>query len=105
MPRLFWDIPSIYAAVPDVSKVKNQIGLGAETTFNVASHWGTVRAGGGSTFTLDPKADDLGGSFLATPYLLAEAGAGMYRSKRQSLRQNQAKCFYGHGIGRHPLRH
>ncbi len=92
-PRLFLDIPNIYATVPDVENVKNQLGLGAETAFNVGSHWSVARVGGGAMFTLDPQAEELQESFLATPYVLFEAGAGMYRSNGNRCAKTKQKAF------------
>jgi hypothetical protein len=79
-PRLFLDIPHLYFVSPDVENISNVMGLGAGTTMNVGTHWGVVRLGGGATFTVDPKSNDLANSFLITPYGLAEAGVGIFRS-------------------------
>ncbi|MBK8557110.1 MAG: hypothetical protein IPL65_15655 [Lewinellaceae bacterium] len=90
LPRYFLDIPAIYATAPDVANVKNNIGLGAEAAFNVATHYATLRIGGGSTFTLDPKAEDVVESIQSTPYGLLELGAGLYRSNgNQCAKQHQ----------------
>ena len=75
-PRLFLDVPSIYFNAPDVEHIGDRLGGGAEIAMNVGTHWGVARLGGGATFTLDPKADDVGKSFLTTPYAILEAGAG-----------------------------
>lgn len=88
-PRLFLDIPNIYFTAPDLSRVGNRLGVGAETAFNVATHWSVARIGGGATFTADPQADDFGGSIVASPYALLEVGAGMYRS-------NGSRCAKTH---------
>jgi len=79
-PRLFLDIPHIYFVSPDVENMGNVLGADAGAAFNVGTHWGVLRAGGGATFTLDPQSNDIGSSFLITPYGLAEAGIGVYRS-------------------------
>ncbi|MCB0707122.1 MAG: hypothetical protein KDC34_17520 [Saprospiraceae bacterium] len=87
--RLFWDIPGFYATVPNVSIASEQAGFGLETVFNFAAHYGTARAGGGATFTINPSSDDIPGSFQITPYFLAEAGGGLYRT-------NPNKCASTH---------
>ncbi|MFZ2899036.1 MAG: hypothetical protein WA004_10460 [Saprospiraceae bacterium] len=92
-PRFFWDIPSIYATTPDVSMISRRVGVGAETAMNVAGHWWTTRVGGGVTFTLDPKAEEVGESFLTTPYLLLEGGAGLYRTNGKRCAQTNANAF------------
>jgi hypothetical protein len=60
---------------------------------NLAGHWWTARAGGGVTFTLDPKAEEVGESFLTTPYLLLEGGAGLYRTNGKRCAQTKANAF------------
>lgn len=92
-PRYFWDIPSIYATAPDVSMISSRFGVGAETAMHVAGHWWMTRAGGGATLTLDPKAPDVGKSFLTTPYLLLEGGAGLYRTNGKRCAQTNANAF------------
>ena len=92
-PRYFWDIPSMYATTLDVQDFTDRVGLGLETTFNVASYWGTSRIGGGSTFTIQPTSDDLTGSFLAIPYVLLEGGAGMYRTNGNKCSVTNANAF------------
>lgn len=87
--RYFWDIPSFFVTTPDVAEVKNRAGLGIATAFNVATHWGTARAGVGTTVTLNPTADDLGGTFRTIPFLHLEVGGGMYRT-------NGNKCAATH---------
>lgn len=92
-PRLFWDIPSLYLTAPDASMIGSRTGVGAETAFNVAAHWGTTRIGGGSTFTIDPGARDIGDSFRAIPYLLLEGGGGLYRTNGNRCSQTKANAF------------
>ncbi|MEZ4920458.1 MAG: hypothetical protein R2792_15250 [Saprospiraceae bacterium] len=92
-PRLFLDVPVIYAVAPDVSNLKNQLGAGTDIAFNVASHWHTVRIGGGSTFTVDPNADDVGESFVPSPFALLEAGVGMYRSNGNKCAKTKSNAF------------
>ncbi len=92
-PRLFLDIPSIYFAAPDVEHIGDRLGAGAEAAMNVGTHWGVARLGGGATFTLDPNADDVGESFLTTPYAILEAGAGMYRSNGNKCAKTHANAF------------
>ena len=88
-PRLFLDAPGIYAAAPDVKNIANQLGLGADINMNIATHNAVLRFGGGSLFTVDPKSEDLLKSFLTTPYVKIEAGAGRFRS-------NGNKCARTH---------
>lgn len=78
--RLFLDIPEIYFHVPDVENFNDRLGAGAGTAMNFATHWGTARIGGGATFTLAPKAEDVGNSFRTMPYGLLEVGLGKYRT-------------------------
>lgn len=92
-PRLFLDLPIIYATAPNVEKIGNQLGAGLETAMNVGTHWGVARLGGGATFTLDPKADDVGDSFLTTPFARFEAGAGMYRSNGNKCAKTKQNAF------------
>lgn len=92
-PRYFWDIPSIYATSLDALNFTDRVGLGAETTFNIASYWGTSRLGGGSTFTINPNAADVTDSFLAIPYFLVEGGAGMYRTNGNKCSVTNANAF------------
>ena len=47
---------------------------------NVATHNVVGRVGGGSNFTFNPKISDFKESFSYAPFVMAEAGAGMYRS-------------------------
>ncbi|MBU6341125.1 MAG: hypothetical protein KGS48_06485 [Bacteroidetes bacterium] len=91
--RLFLDLPSIYLAAPDVQKVGNLLGAGAETAFNVGTHWCVGRIGGGAVFSLDPKADDVGGSFGTNPYGLVEFGLGRYRSNGNQCAKTHQSAF------------
>jgi hypothetical protein len=90
-PRLFLDVPSIYFAAPDVERIGNNLGAGAEIAMNVGTHWGVARLGGGAMFTVDPKADEV--SVLTTPYLILEAGAGIYRSNGNKCAKTHAHAF------------
>lgn len=92
-PRLFLDIPNIYFAAPDVEKIGNLLGAGAETAFNVGTHWSVARVGGGAIFSLDPKSDDVGGSFLTTPYILSEIGLGKYRSNGKRCAKTHQSAY------------
>lgn len=92
-PRLFLDVPVIYFNAPDVGHIGDRLGGGAEIAMNVGTHWGVARLGGGATFTLDPKADDVGDSFLTTPYAILEAGAGMYRSNGNKCAKTNQNAF------------
>jgi len=93
LPRYFIDIPAIYATAPDVQNVKTRVGVGAEAAFNVATHWGTARIGGGSTFTVNPKAQNVQDSLLITPYGLFEIGAGLYRTNGNKCAKNHSHAF------------
>ncbi|MBR9920360.1 MAG: hypothetical protein GYB31_05915 [Bacteroidetes bacterium] len=97
-PRLFWDIPSIYLTAPDVGNISQQAGIGIETAFNVAVHYGTVRAGGGAFFTVNPGADDIPESFFTTPYFLLEAGGGLYRTNPNKCASSNRGAFTAMGI-------
>lgn len=92
-PRLFLDVPSIYFNAPDVEHIGDRLGGGAEIAMNVGTHWGVARLGGGATFTLDPKADDVGKSFLTSPYAILEAGAGLYRSNGNKCAKTNQNAF------------
>lgn len=92
-PRLFLDIPNIYLAAPDVERVGNLLGAGAETAFNVGSHWSVARLGGGAIFSLDPKSEDVGGSFNTAPYVFVEAGLGKYRSNGRKCAKTHQSAF------------
>lgn len=78
--RLFLDIPSLYFAAPDVENIGTNLGVGAALAMNVATHNVVGRVGGGSTFTINPKNSNFKESFAYAPFVMAEAGAGMYRS-------------------------
>lgn len=92
-PRLFLDLPVIYFTSPDVENIGDRLGAGIETAMNVASHWGTLRLGGGATFTLNPSADEVGDSFHTTPYGILEAGVGVYRSNGNKCAKTHANAF------------
>ncbi len=91
--RIFLDIPAIYLAAPDVENISRLAGLGAETALNVGTHWGVSRLGGGATFTLDPKSDDLGKSFNVNPYAMLEAGVGKYRSNGNRCARTKQNAY------------
>ncbi|MEO6039811.1 MAG: hypothetical protein ABIQ93_15460 [Saprospiraceae bacterium] len=95
--RLFLDIPELYAVAPNVENVGHQLGLGLGTAFNVGTHWSVARAGGGAMFTLDPSTKELQESFLVTPYVLAEVGAGIYRSNGNRCAKTKANAFTAMG--------
>jgi hypothetical protein len=92
-PRLFLDVPILYVTAPDVEHIGNRMGAGAEAALNVGTHYAVARLGGGATFTVDPKADDLGDSFITRPYALFEAGAGLYRSNGNRCANTHQSAF------------
>jgi len=92
-PRLFLDVPIIYAHAPNVEKFNDRLGAGAEMALNVASHWGTARIGGGATFTLAPKAEDVAESFQTLPHGFLEVGVGKYRSNGNRCAKTKQNAF------------
>lgn len=98
-PRLFLDIPNIYITAPDVEKIGNLLGAGVETAMNVGTHWSVARVGGGAVFSLDPKSDDVGKSFLTSPYVLTEVGLGKYRSNGKKCAKTNQAAFTAMGKG------
>ncbi|MCC6282711.1 MAG: hypothetical protein IT262_19055 [Saprospiraceae bacterium] len=92
-PRLFLDIPAISFAVPDVTKPSARMGMDLGTAFNVGTHWSVARVGGGGRFSLSPDAEDIAESFQINPYLLAEVGAGIYRSNGNKCSRTQQNAF------------
>jgi hypothetical protein len=94
-PRLFLDAPSFFVTAPDAPKIAEQVGLGTEATLNIANHNGVIRLGGGSNFTLNPKAsgDEMLNSFLTTPFVKAELGAGRYRSNGNKCAKTHRPAF------------
>ena len=96
-PRLFLDIPIIHLAAPDVTLVGNRIGIGAGTAMNVATHWSTARIGGGAIFSMDPQSRDVQETFVTTPYVLFEVGAGKYRTNGSQCSKTKAKAFTAMG--------
>jgi hypothetical protein len=92
-PRLFLDLPSIYYTIPNLQMVGDRMGVGAETAFNLATHWSTLRAGGGAVFSVDPAATDIGESFLTTPYGILEAGGGLYRTNGNQCARTKQNAF------------
>lgn len=93
LPRLFLDIPYFYVAAPNAEKAANLAGLGLEAAMNFGTHWSTARVGLGVTETLDPKADDVKGTFATTPYALLEAGVGAYRTNGNQCARTRANAF------------
>ena len=96
-PRLFLDIPMIHLAAPDVTLVGNRLGIGAGTAMNVATHWSTARIGGGAVFSMDPQSKDVEETFITTPYVLLEAGAGKYRTNGNQCSKTKSKAFTAMG--------
>jgi len=92
-PRLFLDLPVIYAHSPNVEKFNDRVGAGAEAAMNFGTHWSVARIGGGGTFTLNPKAEDVGDSFKATPYGILEVGVGKYRSNGNRCAKTKQNAF------------
>jgi len=92
-PRLFLDIPTISFAVPDVTNPSNRMGFDLGTAFNVGTHWSVARIGGGGRFSLSPDAEKVAESFQINPYLLAEVGAGIYRSNGNKCSRTQQNAF------------
>lgn len=97
LPRLFLDIPHIYFSAPDVENINNLMGVGTGAAFNVGTHWGVARIGGGADFTVDPKSNDIGDSFQAIPYGLFEAGVGVYRSNGNKCARTHHGAFTAMG--------
>lgn len=92
-PRLFLDIPNFYLHAPDVENIGDVVGLGLDAAMNVGTHWSVARLGGGATFDVAPQAEDLGESFDIDPYLLLEAGAGIYRSNGDKCAATKRNAF------------
>ncbi len=97
LPRLFLDAPSVYLVSPNVEAIGERMGAGMEVAMNVGTHWSVARVGGGLTFTMDPKSNDLSSTFQTTPYTLAEIGAGMYRSNGNQCAKTKANAFTAMG--------
>jgi len=93
LPRLFLDIPIVHLASPDVTLVANRIGLGLGTAMNFATHWSTARIGGGAVFSMDPQSRDVEETFVTTPYVLMEVGAGKYRTNGNQCSKTKSKAF------------
>ena len=92
-PRLFLDVPSFYFHTPNVENVGHRVGAGMEVAMNVGTHWSVARLGLGSTFTLDPQAEDFGNTTLWGPYGILEAGAGMYRTNGNQCAKDRQSAF------------
>ena len=92
-PRLFLDIPNMSFSVPDVTDPAQRMGFDLGTAFNVGTHWSVARVGGGASFSLSPDAEDVAESFQINPFLLVEAGAGIYRSNGNKCARTQQNAF------------
>ena len=92
-PRLFLDAPGIFFAAPDANNIGTSLGLGTDISFNIATHNTVVRIGGGSLFTTNPKSEDLLNSYLITPFVKLEAGAGKYRSNGNKCAKTHRPAF------------
>ena len=97
LPRLFLDVPHIYFTAPDVENINHLMGVGAGAAFNVGTHWGVARIGGGADFTVDPKSNDIGDSFQTIPYGMLEAGVGIYRSNGNKCARTNRGAFTAMG--------
>lgn len=96
LPRLFLDVPAIYLTSPDVTNIDERAGAGLHIAMNVATHWGVVRAGGGSDFLFSLKDLDSATdaeTFFISPYGLLEAGAGLYRSNGNKCARTNQNAF------------
>ncbi len=96
-PRLFLDVPYFYLHAPDVEKTGQRVGAGAEVAMNVGAHWGVTRLGLGTTFTLNPGAEDFAKTTLWRPYAIMEAGAGLYRSNGNQCAKTHQSAFTAMG--------
>ncbi len=96
-PRLFLDVPYFYAHTPDVLNAGRRVGAGAELALNVGAHWGVTRLGLGTTFTLNPSAEDFAKTTLWRPYAIMEAGAGLYRSNGNRCAKSHQSAFTAMG--------
>ncbi|MBL7780714.1 MAG: hypothetical protein JNM22_05810 [Saprospiraceae bacterium] len=92
-PRLFLDIPNMSFSVPDVTEPTQRMGFDLGTAFNIGTHWSVARIGGGASFSLSPDAEDVAESFQINPFLLVEAGAGIYRSNGNKCARTQQNAF------------
>jgi hypothetical protein len=92
-PRLFLDVPGIFFTAPDAKNIGSNMGAGTDASFNIATHNTVIRMGGGSLFTVNPKAEDLIKSFLITPFVKIEAGAGKYRSNGNKCAKTHRPAF------------
>lgn len=97
-PRLFLDVPAIFAVVPDFENIKTNVGLGGAFALNVGTHWSVARAGAGVQATADPKAD-LQETLNTTPFALLEVGGGMYRSNGDRCARTKRAAFTVLGKG------
>ena len=93
LPRLFLDIPMVHLAAPDVTLVGNRLGVGVGTAMNVATHWSTARLGGGAVFSMDPQSREVQETFVTSPYMLFEVGAGKYRTNGNQCSKTKSKAF------------
>ncbi len=92
-PRLFLDVPSFYVHTPDVQNTGQRVGAGVEVAMNVGAHWGVTRLGLGTTYTLNPSAENFAQTTLWRPYALMEAGAGLYRSNGNQCAKSHQSAF------------
>jgi hypothetical protein len=92
-PRLFLDLPIIHVNSPNALEIGNRLGLGAGVAMNVATHWSTLRVGGGATVTMDLQNADVETSLLTVPYALFEAGIGKYRSNGSQCAKTHQNAF------------
>lgn len=92
-PRLFLDAPGIYFTAPSVEDFNKNMGLGADVNMNIGTHNTVVRFGGGSRFTVDPKAAEIQNAYLTTPFVKLEAGAGRYRSNGNKCAKTHRPAF------------
>jgi hypothetical protein len=92
-PRLFLDLPIINLNSPNALDIGNRLGLGAGVAMNVATHWSTLRIGGGANVTMNLQNSDVETSLLTTPYALFEAGIGKYRSNGSQCAKTHQKAF------------
>ena len=93
LPRLFLDIPIVHLAAHDVTLVGNRLGIGVGTAMNVATHWSTARLGGGAVFSMDPQSREVQETFVTSPYMLFEVGAGKYRTNGNQCSKTKSKAF------------
>jgi len=92
-PRMFLDVPAIYAYSANLEAFEANSGLAMDIGFGLGSHNLMTRLSGGTAVTADFQSDEIEKTVNWLPFVKLEAGAGLWRSNGNKCSRHHSNAF------------